>query len=483
MNEHMNTICGQGAACLSAELLSDLQLDRILGAQTLAILQRPCDSETRQARLDTFAVLADPTRIRRVERCLSALTQLERIRERRRETRIPLDRYHLEAALMNACLDACEALAALADCGPRLAALAAEFSSAEQQAMLARMREDRDRLTALLARTHTGLLSMADKLWLTPDRDAVSECDRIAACAKAMGLVPSATKKQNLRTDETLSDAVCRLYTDEVAQIEVLCEHYTSLSWRELTSCIPELRFCLEICGLLRRTQELGIPHCSPTVAERPQYTARELYDVSLLGKGCEQIVPSDVSFTEAEPFAFLIGANGGGKTTYLRAVGLNLVLFLAGCPVFAREATIYPFAQIHSHFPRDERFDSTGRLDEERERVTRMLADAKGQKAFLLFNETFSGTDDARGFALVRDTLARIGETGHFGLFVTHFHEVMELDVPVLSAQVDPADENKRTYRILRAKGGASSFAADILRKYRLDRDSLRERREQNGN
>ena len=141
-----------------------------------------------------------------------------------------------------------------------------------------------------------------------------------------------------------------------------------------------------------------------------------------------------------------------------------------------------YPFTSVQTHYPADERFSGMGRLDDEQRRVDEMLTGANTD-GFYLFNETFSGTDDARGFALVRDTLARIGETGHFGLFVTHFHEVMELDVPVLSAQVDPADENKRTYRILRAKGGASSFAADILRKYRLDRDSLRERREQNGN
>ena len=44
-----------------------------------------------------------------------------------------------------------EALAALADCGPRLAGLAADFSSAERQTMLARMREDGS-LDALIAK-------------------------------------------------------------------------------------------------------------------------------------------------------------------------------------------------------------------------------------------------------------------------------------------------------------------------------------------
>ena len=108
------------------------------------------------------------------------------------------------------------------------------------------------------------------------------------------------------------------------------------------------------------------------------------------MAKNCESIVPNDADFTENEPFAFLLGANGGGKTTYLRALGVNLIFFLAGCPVFAKEAEIYPFDIVLSHFPKDERFDNTGRLDEERGRTEKMLDAARGKRAFVFFNETY---------------------------------------------------------------------------------------------
>ena len=112
----------------------------------------------------------------------------------------------------------------------------------------------------------------------------------------------------------------------------------------------------------------------TPLIYITERRIAKELYDISLLAKNCENIVPNDADFTEYEPFCFLLGANGGGKTTYLRALGVNLILFLAGCPVFAKEAEIYPFDIVLSHFPRDERFDNTGRLDEERKRTEEML-------------------------------------------------------------------------------------------------------------
>mgnify|MGYP003306319279 CR=1 FL=1 len=110
------------------------------------------------------------------------------------------------------------------------------------------------------------------------------------------------------------------------------------------------------------------------------------------------------------------------------------------------------------------------------------MLAECGGKTAFLLFNETFSGTDDKRGFDLLTDTAAKIEESKHFGLYVTHFHEVMSLDYPVLSAGGDLSDDNKRTFRIVRSKGSASSYAADILKKYGLDKNSLEARRYGNG-
>jgi hypothetical protein len=58
-----------------------------------------------------------------------------------------------------------------------------------------------------------------------------------------------------------------------------------------------------------------------------------------------------------------------------------------------------------------------------------------------------------------------------------------MSLDFPVLSAEVDSTDKNKRTFHIVRSKGSSSSYAVDILKKYGLDKNSLEARRLGNGN
>ena len=464
-------------------LFSDLQIDKILSSQSIAVLQHPCESSEIMRRNELFLRLDRRENVAHVENTLSVLCATERALYLLKDAKIPLDIYYREAELLESYLASCEALASMQDLGALFTDVADHYSSEEARNLLSKMKESAHRIRSLLSQMNAGLLSFAGKNWLTPDYDAVSEIDSISECAKNLGFAAPAKKPQNTKINLSLSDAVCHLYSDKVAQIEAEIAKYADVDFYEPTAYIPEIKFFFEIHNLIQRVTKLGVPHCIAKISQTPQYIAKELYDVSLLAKNCESIVPNDADFTENEPFCFLLGANGGGKTTYLRALGVNLIFFLAGCPVFAKAAEIYPFDIVLSHFPRDERFDNTGRLDEERKRTEEMLNIAQNKTAFLFFNETFSGTDDKRGFDLLTDTVAKIAESKQFGLYVTHFHEVMSLDYPVLSAEVDLSDANKRTFRILRSKGSASSYAADILKKYRLDKDSLAARRCGHGN
>ena len=464
-------------------LFSDLQIDKILSSQSIAVLQYPCEPSEIARRNELFLRLDQGENVAHVENTLSALCATERALYLLNDAKIPLDIYYRQAELFESYLASCEALASMHNIGELFADVANHYSSEESQKLHSEIEKSAHKIRSLLREMSAGLLSFADKNWLTPDYDAVSEIDNISECAEHLGFTVPKQKPQNTKINLSLSDAVCHLYSDKVAQIEVEIAKYADVDFYEPTAYISEIKFFLEIHGLIQRASKLGIPHCIANISQTPKYIAKELYDVSLLAKKCESIVPNDADFTVNEAFCFVLGANGGGKTTYLRAVGINLILFLAGCPVFAKEAEIYPFDTVLSHFPKDERFDNTGRLDEERRRTEEMLNASQGKVAFLLFNETFSGTDDKRGFDLLTDTVTKIAASKYFGLYVTHFHEVMSLDYPVLSAEVDSTDENKRTFRIVRSKGSASSYAADILKKYGLDKNSLEARRCGNGN
>lgn len=460
-------------------LFNDLQFDKLLSKSTITVLSYPCTRTEILRRNELFSLLEQEENVERMEHVLSILSAHEKALKLLDDSPTPLERYYCHEKVLNTYIVSCNALSSLREFGSLFTAISNYYGADERSMHLADMKESVKTIRALLFRIQEGLVSYSDKIWITPAGNVVGEFNAIANCAEKLGFtVPTKKKLHHTKVNLSLSNAICRLYAEEIFQIEAEIAKYTGIDFHQPTAYTPEIKFFLEIRRLIERTNKIGVPHCIAQIAPTPKYTAKSLCDISLLAKKCQKIVLNDAEFTKAEPFFFLTGANGGGKTTFLRAVGINLVLFLAGCPVFAKQAEIFPFDIVMSHFPKDERFDNTGRLDEEKQRTDEMFRESKSKSAFLLLNETFSGTDDKRGFELLNNLMVGITENNCFGIYVTHFHEVVTLDYPVLSAEVDLANDNKRTFRIVKSKGIASSYALDVLKKYRLDKGSLAERR-----
>ncbi len=82
-----------------------------------------------------------------------------------------------------------------------------------------------------------------------------------------------------------------------------------------------------------------------------PQFTYPKInYEANLSFKGLSHPLIragmracSDVSF-ENQKFILLTGSNMSGKSTFLRTLGINIILAKAGLPVCASEANVFPF-------------------------------------------------------------------------------------------------------------------------------------------
>lgn len=295
---------------------------------------------------------------------------------------------------------------------------------------------------------------------------------RVAAYAAELGLAVGAAKLSPIRPDEGVSEGWLTLRGDDAGRLRDAIAPFDELPVGAMLVCRDELAVCTAICALLDRAIAAGCPVCTPQMCNAPAFDADGICDLALLPSGCA-IVPNDVRIGGERRFFFLTGANGGGKTTYLRALLNNLLLARAGCPIAAARAVVYPWRDVATHFPADEAFSASGRFVDEQNRADAMVGRASPD-CFFAFNETFSGTDHGKGLDATLALVRRLDEAGVAGLFVTHFHEVAKAGLPMLTAVVDEADGGKRTYRIVEAGGVGSSFARDILRKYRLDAASL---------
>ena len=456
------------------QTFDDLQLRRLLDEKTIRILSYPAGREELLARQELFSVLRTESGLARIKDAFSVLKEYERAVRLWRSTSIEVEKRFLFAAALTQYRTLCKTLAALSDCGTKLSAVAAHWESA--LASLPNLDADLTAMQQTLSVIGTFNLSFAERAYMT--RDAVPETvyDELAACAAALGLEMNDRRGARIRLNDGLSHAIAELHPEEIARFDALITPYTDIAFDAPVTYIEELNFYFAILALCDKADEMTIPVCFPTPASKRQYLAHNVYDISLFLKNAQRIVPNDTFFSEDAPFFFITGANGGGKTTYLRACGINLILFLGGCPVFAESASIYPYTSVCSHFPADERFSSGGRLQEEKQRVDYLLSQCDGD-TFIVFNETYSGTDDKLGCEMTLETAGGIRERGTHGLFVTHFHEVRAGGYPMLNTVTEEDENHVRTFRIVRDLGITSSFADDILRKYRLDAASLAER------
>ena len=245
----------------------------------------------------------------------------------------------------------------------------------------------------------------------------------------------------------------------------------------------PELEFLLDFTAYFRALRDEGYPLAAIDVTPEREIRLKGMVDPSL-HRRCvrgEDVVPNDLDMTargggERLNFYILSGANGGGKTTYLRAAALNVLFFSAGCPVTAQGGRMMPVDGVFTHFPANESFENSGRFANEAERAEAIL-EAATENSFAVFNETYSGADEKKSEEHSARLAKTLSERGTFGVYVTHIHSLTGGDIPTLAAVVDPGDENRRTYRIRRVGATSTSYARDILKKYGLDAASLGER------
>lgn len=231
-----------------------------------------------------------------------------------------------------------------------------------------------------------------------------------------------------------------------------------------------ELGFYLGCLGLHERLVAKRVPVSFPTpAASRPtRFATTGLRDVCLALRSDASVVGNDIDAND-KPLILVTGANSGGKSTFLRSVGLAHLML--GCGMFVAanhlEASVRP-GGVFTHFAREEdRSMTSGRLDEE---LTRMstLADRLRPGSLVLFNESFASTNELEGSEIGRQVVRALLEADIPVAFVTHQFDPAETFYrshrdTTLFLRADPGPDGRRTYRLNEGPPLATSFGTDV--------------------
>lgn len=117
-----------------------------------------------------------------------------------------------------------------------------------------------------------------------------------------------------------------------------------------------------------------------------------------------------------------ITGSNMAGKSTFLRTVGINLVLGLMGAPCCATEARLSHLRVFTSMRTQDNLEESVSSFYAELQRIQLLLKLVdSGEPIFFLLDEMFKGTNSQDRFRGGVSLIRQLSELNAFGMISTH--------------------------------------------------------------
>jgi hypothetical protein len=233
-----------------------------------------------------------------------------------------------------------------------------------------------------------------------------------------------------------------------------------------------ELAFYVGCVNLHDRLSGKGEPTCMPSPAPVAQrgLSFRGLYDVCLALTVNRQVVGNDAD-ADRKTLVVVTGANQGGKSTFLRSVGLAQLMMQCGMFVPAESFQSSLCDGLFTHYKREEDAGMTsGKFDEELSRMSHIV-DHLTASPMILFNESFAATNEREGSEIARQITAALLERKVRMVFVTHLYEfargVYESGTgDALFLRADRQADGTRTFRLIEGEPLQTSFGADLYDK-----------------
>ncbi len=231
-----------------------------------------------------------------------------------------------------------------------------------------------------------------------------------------------------------------------------------------------ELAFYCGCINLYQNLYSIGCNVIFPIVFKPSERKLRfkELYDVGLALSQQKKVVGNSINLDQCD-LIILTGANQGGKSTFLRSVGIAQIMFQAGMFVGAEEYESSISNDMYTHFRKDEDANmNSGKLDDELKRFS-SIVDMLQENTMLMCNESFSSTNEKEGTEIAIPIIDALIESNVKVFIVTHFYSIPKYyqnkkkGNNIVILQPERKEDTTRSFMMIETKLCETSYALDL--------------------
>lgn len=231
-----------------------------------------------------------------------------------------------------------------------------------------------------------------------------------------------------------------------------------------------QIGFYLGAINVYHQMKRYQLEDCFPEVGEQDSLSYKDLKEMIMVMTSGAKAVGNTGSL-DGKLLTVITGANQGGKSTFLRSIGIAQIMMQCGLMVAAKryQSGLYP--SFFTHFTRRE--DSamnSGRLDEELKRM-HLIIQRLEENSLLLLNESFATTTEKEGSAIAYDIVKALKEEGVRILTVTHllsfaqrlYEEMGQEGTDAAFLCAERLEDGSRTFHMIPHAPQQTSFGLEL--------------------